>query len=121
MSPVKMKQLIFGQLKDAQAVVARKEHNASQVLTWRGNHVPQQRIVSKNSTGDWLKYCLTRAFFCGTLQQIYATIAILKNIRSKLLSNYMMQILVMRLSCCRRESGKLGFEILALRPQIFGI
>ncbi|BFG34055.1 hypothetical protein CerSpe_203290 [Prunus speciosa] len=43
MSPVKMKQLIFEQLKDAQAVVAQKEHNASQVLTWRGNHVMQQR------------------------------------------------------------------------------
>ncbi|CAB4282380.1 unnamed protein product [Prunus armeniaca] len=41
--PVKMKQLISEQLKDAQGVVARKEHNASQVLTWRGNHVLQQR------------------------------------------------------------------------------
>lgn len=56
-----------------------------------------REIVSKNSTEDWLKYRLIKALSCGTLQQIYTTIAILKNKRIKLLSNYMMHILVMRL------------------------
>lgn len=56
-----------------------------------------REIVLKNSTGAWLKYCLTRAYPCGTSTDLCHTASpdSLSNL-FKLLSNYMMHILVMR-------------------------
>ncbi|KAH0997409.1 hypothetical protein GBA52_021273 [Prunus armeniaca] len=114
--PIKMKQFIFEQLK-----VARSEHHVSQVLSWRGD-----QVLKKTNCDDKLIWSLVELPFDQSILlwhiatdlcyytdlEKYSEIPTSdsKHSFSKLVSNYLMHILVMRPFMLPKGIGKIRFR-----------